>query len=298
MNKHLKLILKILISGGAVYYVASKLDFHLIWETIKSAKIGLLLIALLFYTGSQFVGASRLNNLFRKIDLQISTKENLKLYWLGLFYNLFLPGGVGGDGFKIFLLGKYYKINIKKIVGAVLSDRVSGLSVIVIFLLFFAYFIDYHFPFQNLVWIGIPFVILAFYLFLRLVNSAFIPAFLPVFSKAIVVQMMQMITCLIIFLSLNTDLAGHSSNYFFLFFLSAIMGSIPITLGGIGAREVTFWFGAQYLGINQTSAVAMSLIFYAISAITALPGIIFTMRPADILKREISDNNTDVTDTY
>ena len=246
-------------------------------------------MALFFYTGSQFVGASRLNCLFRKIDLQISTKENLKLYWLGLFYNLFLPGGVGGDGFKIFLLDKYFNTSIKKTVGAVLSDRVSGLSIILIFLLFFAYFIDYHFPFQSWVWITIPFVILGFYLFLRLVNASFTSVFLPVFGRAIIVQMIQMITCLIILFSLNADLTGSSANYLFLFFLSAIMGAIPITLGGLGAREVTFLFGAQYLGIDQTSAVAMSLVFYAISAITALPGIAYTMRPSEILEKREED---------
>ena len=77
------------------------------------------------------------------------TKENIKLYWLGLFYNLFLPGGVGGDGFKVYLLGKYKKSNLKTVIGAILSDRVSGLSIIVILLLVFIPMLDY-IPFKNL----------------------------------------------------------------------------------------------------------------------------------------------------
>ena len=282
-NKTIKLILKITISGIAVYYVASKLDFHMIWNTMKSAKISLLLVALLFYALSQFVAASRLNCLFRRISLKISTKANIKLYWLGLFYNLFLPGGVGGDGFKIFLLGKYLKTDVKKIIWTVLSDRVSGLSVILIFLMFFAYFIDYRFPLQNWVWATIPFIILAFYLFLRKVNSSFISAFIPVFNRAVVVQILQMITALMIMLSLNIGLGGKVVNYLFLFFLSSIAGSVPFTLGGVGAREATFMWGAGHLGIDETSAVALSLIFYAVSVITAFPGIVYTRHPADIL---------------
>jgi uncharacterized membrane protein YbhN (UPF0104 family) len=84
--------------------------------------------------------------------------------------------------------------------------------------------------------------------------------------------------------SLGVKLDGVYQNYLFLFFLSAIMGAIPITLGGIGAREITFLFGANYLGIDETYAVSLSILFYAASAITALPGIIYTINPADILK--------------
>ena len=79
---------------------------------------------------------------------------------------------------------------------------------------------------------------------------------------------------------------GLYDNYLFLFFLSAIAGSVPITLGGVGAREVVFMWGALYLGVDENSAVALSLLFYVASAITALPGIVFTVKPATIIVKE------------
>lgn len=280
-------ILKIALSSAAIYYVATSLDFPLIKESIISARYSLMFVALFLYSLSQLAGVIRLNHFFKKIPLNISNKENFKLYWLGLFYNLFLPGGVGGDGFKVYLLGKYLKAPIKKIIGAILSDRVSGLSVILMFLLMLTPLIDFSFPYQKFVWLFIPVVGAGFYLFLRFFNKSLTSAFFQVSGWAIVVQLLQMGAAIMILLSLGVTFnQGVYVNYLFLFFLSAIMGSIPLTLGGIGAREITYLFGAQYLGIDQTHAVALSILFYAASALTALPGIVFTVNPSAILNSE------------
>jgi uncharacterized membrane protein YbhN (UPF0104 family) len=285
VKKTVKLILKIAVSGVAVYFVLSKLDYKDIAAAVKKADFILLLFALAVYAFSQIIAASRLNCLFDRINLKITFKENVKLYWLGLFYNLFLPGGVGGDGFKIYLLDKYLKIGVKKPLGTILVDRVSGLSIIVVFLLFFACFIGYSFPLQKWTWSAIPIVFLCFYLFVRIINSALNSVSITVLCHAFFVQALQMGAALVILAALNTDLSsGYAVNYLFLFLLSAIMGALPVTLGGIGAREVTFIFGAEYLGIEPTSAVALSLLFYAASTVTALPGLIYTIRPSRILK--------------
>jgi glycosyltransferase 2 family protein len=283
----LRLILKISLSAGALYYVGSKLDLKEIADKVSSAHIALLVTALLIYTLSQISAAIRLHTLFRYIPISISHLENIKLYWLGLFYNLFLPGGVGGDGFKVWLIGKYHGIDLKRTIGAILSDRVSGLSVIVIMLLVFAPFIDSNLPLQKYLWAAIPLVVLAFFLFLHLFNRRLRPAFIPVLVWAIIVQMLQMASALVILKSLNVDIDGQYGDYLFLFFLSAIAGSLPITLGGIGAREVVFMWGAKYLGVDESSAVALSLLFYVASAITALPGIVFTIKPSAILDKKI-----------
>ncbi len=74
----------------------------------------------------------RLNIYFSAIDLKLKEKTNLQLYLLGMFYNLFLPGGIGGDGYKIYLLQKNYQTGTKRILGAVLSDRISGMVALVV----------------------------------------------------------------------------------------------------------------------------------------------------------------------
>lgn len=285
-NAIIKLVAKIALSGGALYYVLSHINLKEIGDQVQTASIFLLVSSLLVYALSQVAAATRLLKLFRQVPIAIGHRQNLKLYWLGLFYNLFLPGGVGGDGFKVYLIGKYLKTELKKVIGAILSDRVSGLSVIVMMLFAFAPYIDYAIPYKSWLWLGIPLVATAFFLFLHIFNRRLRTTFLPVLGWAFLVQGLQMVSAILILKSLGVEMNGLYDDYLFLFFLSAIAGSVPITLGGIGAREVVFMWGALYLGVDENSAVALSLLFYVASAITALPGIVFTVKPSTIIAKE------------
>lgn len=285
MNKRkvLQLLLKIILSSAALFYVFSKIDLKEVGSTIKEAEIIWVVLAFLIFSVSQIVASQRLLVLFKLLGSKITFLQNIKLYWLGLFYNLFLPGGVGGDGFKIYLIHKYEKVKLKKIIGAILSDRVSGLTIIVMMLLLLLSNIPLNFPFIELSWTLIPWVALGYFLFLHLFFRNLQKGFAPTLAWALLAQTLQMIAAILILRSLDASTLDHLENYIFLFFLSAIAGSIPITLGGIGARELVFIEGAGYLGIDMNIAVALSLLFYVVSAISALPGLIYTLKPSTIL---------------
>ena len=53
---------------------------------------------------------------------------------------------------------------------------------------------------------------------------------------------------------------------------------MPITLGGIGAREMTFVLGSELFGTSKDVAVSLSLLFYAVSLVSSLPGLYFALR--------------------
>ena len=50
------------------------------------------------------------------------------------------------------------------------------------------------------------------------------------------------------------------------------MAVLPFTIGGVGARELTFILGHQYLGVDQNAAVAFSFLFFLITAVVSLYG--------------------------
>jgi len=64
---------------------------------------------------------------------------NLQLYFLGMFYNLFLPGGIGGDGYKVYYLHKHLSAPLKKSILALVLDRVTGLIALGILSLIFLF---------------------------------------------------------------------------------------------------------------------------------------------------------------
>src|SRR5690349_1508105 len=125
-GRYLKLLFKIIITILCFWYISTKIDFSKAFEALKKANWIFLFFALAFFVLSKFLSAFRLNINFRNIKLRISEKINLKLYWLGMFYNLFLPGAISGDAYKVYLLRKNYKASVKKTTTAVILDRFSG----------------------------------------------------------------------------------------------------------------------------------------------------------------------------
>src|SRR4249920_169589 len=122
----LKLTAKILFSSLFLYLVLRKIQISDLMDRFNHSNPYWIMLAALFFAISKWVSAIRLNHFFRNTGLDLSDKENTRLYWLGMFYNMFLPGGIGGDGYKIFVLNRRFEIAIKKLFWAVFLDRVSG----------------------------------------------------------------------------------------------------------------------------------------------------------------------------
>src|SRR5258705_11719022 len=110
----LKLLLKIAVSIVCLWYVSGKIDFAKAGSALRNANWFYLFLALIAFVISKWIAAIRLNIYFRNIDIHLPAWQNIRLYWLGMFYNLFLPGSISGDAYKVILLTKKYKIAYKK----------------------------------------------------------------------------------------------------------------------------------------------------------------------------------------
>ena len=93
-------IAKIAISAILIYFIFTKVDFKEVLEIVGKTNPLYLLIAILFFMASKVLASVRLNLYFHQLGVKLTQKGNLKLYLLGMFYNLFLPGGIGGDAYK------------------------------------------------------------------------------------------------------------------------------------------------------------------------------------------------------
>ncbi len=251
------------------------------------SNLAYLLLSLAFFIISKIIAAFRLNLFLKAIGINISTKFNLKLYLLGMFYNLFLPGGIGGDGYKIYLLNKKFDIKLKKIFWALFIDRISGVIALTLIISVLAYFITVIFPYQELVWIFIPIIIASFYIVIKYFFSYFTPIFSKINILSILVQLFQLVSVFFILQSISCF--DNTMDYLFIFLISSIVAVLPISIGGVGARELTFLYGSQYLGLQADFSIALSLMFYFITAIISLSGIYFSLKP-DELKINVDYN--------
>ncbi|MDO8993007.1 MAG: lysylphosphatidylglycerol synthase transmembrane domain-containing protein, partial [Daejeonella sp.] len=199
---------------------------------------------------------------------------------LGMFYNLFLPGGIGGDGYKIFLLRKKFEIKGRRLFQAIFFDRLSGLWALGLIISALVIFIP-HLGIPN--WVPVLVIstgTVAYYAVMRKFFSDYSKQFVLSHIKALMVQSMQVISVILLLYALNFE--GKFSPYLFMFLISSLVAIFPFTVGGLGARELVFVYGAQYFQMDQHLAVIISLLFYCISALLSFSGIYFVFHPQKI----------------
>lgn len=275
-KNYLKTILKLFLTGLALYLVFRKIEKEELLHLSQSIQWAWIIFAFLVFILSKVLTAIRLNRYFENIGLKISENENWRLYLKGMFYNLFLPGGIGGDGYKVYLLNKVFKTPVKKLFQAVLLDRLGGLVAIVFLLYGFFLIVPVEMKvMETPVWIGLMiagliFTFPAFWMIQKLVFSDHLPSFWTGNIWSLAGQITQLICSISILwaLGINEKLMAYQ----LVFLLSSIFAALPLTIGGIGARELVFIYAHTYVGIEETVAVAFSLIFFLISAAVSLAG--------------------------
>ena len=280
-----KTLLKISITGLSLYLVSRKVEFNDLKDAFNKANPIFLFLAFLAFVCSQLISSSRLNTFFKGIGLMLSEKYNFKIYLLGMFYNLFLPGGIGGDGYKIFLLRKTFGIKGRRLFQAIFFDRLSGLWALGSIISALVIFIP-HLGIPN--WAPVLLVAIgtiAYYIVMRKFFADYSQQFVFSHLKAILVQSMQMVSVILLLYGLSYD--GKFSPYLLMFLASSLVAIFPFTVGGLGARELVFVYGAQYFELDQHLAVIISLLFYCISALLSFSGIYFIFQAKKI---DISSN--------
>jgi len=280
MKQKIKLLLKILLTGTALWFVLYKIDTERLKESLQNADSIWLFIAFILFNLSKIASSFRLNIYFKAIGLKLSEKYNLILYYVGMFYNLFLPGGIGGDGYKIYLLNKHYKKGIKPLFQAVLLDRFSGLFALIFLSSLLFAFSDYAELLGNWTkWLALILSILIFPI-AYFATKWFFKEFLKCFNQTLVwgfaVQLLQLLSALAIIKSLY--IAHSNLEHMTLFLISSVVAVLPLTIGGVGVRELTFLYGLEFIGEEPSLGVTFSFLFFIITAISSLLGLFLLNR--------------------
>jgi uncharacterized membrane protein YbhN (UPF0104 family) len=275
--RFLKLFLKILVTVACFWYLSTKLNFTSAWNALGSANIAWLLPAFLLFIISKIISAYRLNLYFLPAGVKLSAVKNMKLYWLGMFYNLFLPGAISGDAYKVILLNKHYKASFKKLSAAVLLDRISGVLALGCILAAYGFFLPALQDLRVLLAAGALLAIAGYYLLLHFLFPYFMEGFFPTLLMGFAVQLAQVIAIYCLMQSLDIPFVRHE--WIFIFLASAVISILPLSLGGgLGTRELVFAEGARFFGLNPINGVVISLLFYLVTVAGSLPGLIYQFK--------------------
>ena len=241
-----------------------------------------LLQALLCYSLSQYYSISRMNAYYRWHGRPLEWGYSWRLHYVALFYNLILPSGIGGDGYKVYALKQRYDYPLGEGVRIQVLSRASGMlilcwSLYVLIPCWYGGSAAFSIEVVSLIMaIFIVTTIGYFRLFVPLIHGSRRNEWRAL-SYSFGVQATSLMTMSLLWLSLGAE--GDLIAYLILFQCAAIAGLVPISIGGLGLREFTFFYGASLMIMLQPgtqvaaeTGVAISLLMFAIVAISALIG--------------------------
>lgn len=238
-----------------------------------------------------------------KIALDVQTqpqrfKDVFNAYYIGNFFNNFIPTSVGGDLVKAFQLNKLRPVSATQSVLAILVERVSGILVLAFLGLYFLVFepslystVGFGMSPEGRTWLlllvalGLLFVPISWSVsrmntsdagwFEKLQRILGFPFDYPLASASVLVlSFLHHFLRGINYLLVLSAFGGSLSLLKILFILPLIAAAsfLPISLGGIGLREGIITFCLQAFGLPLGISFGTSLILRGFSIVHSLTG--------------------------
>jgi len=295
------LIVKLVVSAGLLVYLLSRIHIERFWGTLASADFSYIAFALIVYLFTQSISALRWAVLARPMGFATPFKDIVVYYLIGMFFNLFAPGTVGGDVSRVYYLARdgdrgapngWARSTLPAAV-SVFMDRAVGMAVLVwLGALGLALFPRYNVPMlvrsitftlavgfivagvcvpllrRLLPEDGHPFVV-KLRLALRSYRSRW-QAIPQAMVLSFVIHLIQAWIHVVLGRAIGLDIPFSFS--IILYPLVGTFSAIPISLNGIGLREGGYLFLLAVIGVNSTQGVTFGILLFVVVALDSLIG--------------------------
>ncbi len=302
----LKTLLKITVSLSLIFYIIYTYGPYNIIYQIRETNLFYFSIVILITVFNVIISARKWQLLLKaKGEIQ-SFLHIWKLYYIGTFFNMFLPTNVGGDVVKAHKLSQVSKKSVEAY-SSVFMERFTGLIAVIALATISATFYLDDIPTTVAIMIYgvfLPAILISFFLisskrfiilfqgFLNRILSTFNPFSLREKSikmlksinhytkkkKSIIYALIISLIfhTLLIFINylLSLSLGLDISLYFFFIFIpiSHILLFLPVSIRGLGVREVIYVYFFTQVGATGAQAVSLSLLVQLIGVISSLIG--------------------------
>jgi len=299
---HNKIILatKIVISAGVVFTLGSRLEGNTLLLSLHQVNILYLLMSIFFSFLAVPVVGNRWRLLAGMFYFNISTSVATRATFAGLFVGQVLPGGIGADfvrGWMVWNIG----LPNQSIIASLVADRIVSLSAVALMIVLSMPLLTPLLP-QKIVHL-IQFIAVSFTVIASISYFSFRKFRLTKAGKAISWLGRKVgieginISMRTIFYALGFAVLGHVLMIFSAYFLSLAIGinssfwmwllimpviilvtAIPISINGWGVREFAMVYLWGLFGIAESDAFLISICIGLVAIISSLPGLWFWLR--------------------
>lgn len=325
MKKIVLNVIRVAVSVGLLVYLVHLADLDKIFETLKNVDLRFFGLALLIFMIGLLVLTRRWQILLNQVQILLKFTRLMNFYFIGYFFNNFLPTSIGGDVSRAYYVAKASGKKAHSI-GTILLDRMMGmLATLTLAAASMFWVIQYFHTSRIIVLTILLFAIVIFVLLNLLIPSTFeftsrILKKISIFQigdriqkvlatiheyrenkKVILQAFVFSLVSQVILILMNYVLAQalnlHQVSLGFLFIVipvTFIMGLFP-SVNGLGVRDTGYVLLLTRVGLSPAEALSLSLLNTLVPVIMSLYGgllLIFyrqkkTIEPLSEMKAEV-----------
>jgi hypothetical protein len=301
MKSLLSTAIKVLISALILYVLFRNINTDEFWATVVSVNPLYVVFVALLFACTQVVSTYRWRAILSK-DIDIPYTKLLSIYYIGMFFNNFMPTMVGGDIIKGYYIYKHTGRGDISL-ASIFMDRYSGVTALIVVTAialipgwsllkgtglpgFFVLLIGSYLAISLVLWVTFlhrwVMRLLAkihFYGINRKIETVYTTLMSYKTHRAILVKIficsaVVQVGVMVGYYILSRGLAMTVPlGYFFLFIpLATVVSMLPVSLAGLGIREGAFVYLFTKVGSSQEQALTLSLMWFAIMACVSLIG--------------------------
>jgi len=308
------LLIKIIISLGLIWLLYSRIPLEEVSARLVDIDLKLVLLVFVLLFANTMISSWKWQILLRANGIVMPIGKLFRTYMIGTFFNIFLPSNVGGDTYRIYDLAKLSS-NPASSFASVFADRLSGFLALIFLALFSTLIVSRmtNSPALALVPV-VALIILGFILwavwartpaklFMRWFRldkieliSKFVEQALDAFAeyrqdrklliKIIFISFLFQISVIIcVYLEARALGIDTLFIYFCIFVpLISLVEALPISIYGIGTRDVAYVFLFGMVGLTSSQAGSIALVYLSISVVySLLGGIFFLLKPRETI---------------
>lgn len=302
MKKIISNILRVVVSVGLLIYLIYLADIDKIYNTLKIVDPGYFGLALIFFMVCIVLLTKRWQILLNQIKIPNSFGQLFNFYFIGYFFNNFLPTTIGGDVSRAYNVAK---VSGKKAdsVGTILLERMMGLLATLTLASLSMFWVIKYFHSSRIIILTVA--LLAFVIFVLinlLVPSTFnftsrILKKITIFNvgdniqkvlsiihlyrenkkiilAAFVISLCSQTTLILMNYILAQALSLHNVTLGFLFIVipvTFILGLFP-SVNGLGVRDSGYVFLLTRVGLSPAEALSLSFLNTLVPVLISLYG--------------------------
>jgi uncharacterized protein (TIRG00374 family) len=300
-------ILRIALSISLLFIIFQKIDLQKFLLILRKVDLKFFIFSFFLYIFSQYISTHRWRLLLLAKGIKINFLKLFSFYFVGMFFNLFMPTLVGGDLFRTYDLYRETS-DVKESAASILLERLSGLFALVILSLLSLILGFSQIKDEPVVIYSITILSFSFFSLIILIFNENLKNFLSkifknikiweiiikfhttifeykryplTFLKVILLSFVVQIISLFIFYTMTVAL-NLNINFIYVWLftpLITLFSMIPVSLGGWGLRESATIYLYSKIGISSEESLILSLsVSFIFTLASLIGGIILIVR--------------------